>query len=134
VHSGQGFDSGSGDRPPLCAGCNNTGDSDAPLRSLDRLRGDSWCHVIWLVLGFRLERKQSTEFVLDLRAIGPRLAEQREDLIVVLTCRTFAEAGTADGVSSIDAGVDRQAGRRDVPAGLDLVGSVAPERRLAGES
>jgi hypothetical protein len=76
--------------------------------------------VIRLVLRLRLERQQPSEFLLDLRTVGPSLAQQCEDLIVVLSRRSFTKASATDGVGGIDAGVNREAGRCDVAAGLDF--------------
>jgi len=54
------------------------------LRAFEGLGRNSCGHVVGLELGFVLERQQPSEFLLDLRAIRTGLAQQREDLIVVL--------------------------------------------------
>jgi hypothetical protein len=60
------------------------GHGNAALSTLDCLRCDGWCDVVGLVLGLRPERQQTTQFSLDLGAVGAGLAEQGEDLVVVL--------------------------------------------------
>jgi hypothetical protein len=102
-------------------GCRNgTRDVGASFSTLECLRGDSWGDIIGLVFGFRLERQEPPKLSFDLRAVGTRLTEQREHLIVVVSGGSFTEASTANGVGSVDPRVDRQAGRCDVPASEHL--------------
>lgn len=61
--------------------------------------------------------------LLDLGAVGACLAEQSEDLVVVLADGSLAEASAADGVGGVDAGVDGEARGGDVAPSLEIAGS-----------
>ena len=74
------------------------------------------------MLGFGLQRQQPPELPLDLGAVRACLAEEHQDLVVVLAGGTQPEAGAAHGVGRVDAGVDGEAGGSDVAAGFEVAG------------
>lgn len=68
------------------------------MGALDRLGRDRRSYVVGLVLSPCLEWQQPAEVPLDLRAVGTRLSEKDEDLVVILTCGPVTETGAAHRV------------------------------------
>ncbi|MBS1837779.1 MAG: hypothetical protein JST64_08785 [Actinobacteria bacterium] len=92
------------------------------MSALDCRCCDGRSDVVGFVLGLCLEGKQSSEVASDCDAVRSGLAEQLEYLVVVFACCSLGEPGAADGVGSVDAGVDGEARGSDVATGLEIAG------------